>query len=58
MAPFRGYLEGELQKHTGALITLNEDRAVHVAQGHARALSALLRLINESPELLDPARQR
>jgi hypothetical protein len=41
-----------------ALMGLNEDRPMHIAQGMAREVSYILNLIEQSPALLDKGRQR
>jgi hypothetical protein len=51
--PLREYLDAEQAKHMAFLMTTNEDRPMHVAQGMLRALSALTDLIEQAPSLLD-----
>lgn len=51
--PLREYLDAEEAKHMAFLMTTNEDRPMHVAQGMLRALNALTNLIQEAPSLLD-----
>lgn len=58
MAPLKGYLETRMKLHTDALVGLNEDRALHIAQGMAREAGHLLNLIEQSPTLLDKGRQK
>lgn len=55
---FRIYLDVRVAAHVEALVGLNEDRAMHVAQGMAREAKHLVELIEQSPALLDKARQR
>jgi len=57
-APLKAHLDSRMKLHTDALIGLNEDRPLHIAQGMAREAAHLLNLIEQSPTLLDKARQQ
>ena len=55
---FKTYLEDELRKIDQMLRTANDDRQMHILQGEARRLDAILSLIEQSSTLLDKERRQ